>query len=155
MTAPPGKDESRDSPFRIMDEIIYQINKTKKMFIMMIVTIMVIVPVSIVIIFATFGPPFGGSGGGGGAWWWQQHQGGPPGPPAFSPAFDAVRILITVVVLVWLVLGIRQWFVLSKWTNKYKIYKELQKKIESKLDFEKGEGEDDEEEGRGSSGRSD
>lgn len=138
-----------------MDEIIYQINKTKKMFIMMIVTIMVIVPVSIVIIFATFGPPFGGSGGGG-AWWWQQHQGGPPGPPAFSPAFDAVRILITVVVLVWLVLGIRQWFVLSKWTNKYKIYKELQKKIESKLDFEKGEGEDDEEEeGRGSSGRSD
>ncbi|HEX6562425.1 MAG TPA: hypothetical protein VF016_10420 [Nitrososphaera sp.] len=154
MTAPPGKDESRDSPFRIMDEIIYQINKTKKMFIMMIVTIMVIVPVSIVIIFATFGPPFGGSGGGG-AWWWQQHQGGPPGPPAFSPAFDAVRILITVVVLVWLVLGIRQWFVLSKWTNKYKIYKELQKKIESKLDFEKGEGEDDEEEGRGSSGRSD
>lgn len=154
MTAPPGKDESRDSPFRIMDEIIYQINKTKKMFIMMIVTIMVIVPVSIIIIFATFGPPFGGSGGGG-AWWWQQHQGGPPGPPAFSPAFDAVRILITVVVLVWLVLGIRQWFVLSKWTNKYKIYKELQKKIESKLDFEKGEGEDDEEEGRGSSGRSD
>lgn len=154
MTAPPGKDESRDSPFRIMDEIICQINKTKKMFIMMIVTIMVIVPVSIVIIFATFGPPFGGSGGGG-AWWWQQHQGGPPGPPAFSPAFDAVRILITVVVLVWLVLGIRQWFVLSKWTNKYKIYKELQKKIESKLDFEKGEGEDDEEEGRGSSGRSD
>ena len=154
MTAPPGKDESRDSPFRIMDEIIYQINKTKKMFIMMIVTIMVIVPVSIVIIFATFGPPFGGSGGGG-AWWWQQHQGGPPGPPAFSPAFDAVRILITVVVLVWLVLGIRQWFVLSKWTNKYKIYKELQKKIESKLDFEKGEGEDDEEEGRRSSGRSD
>jgi len=137
-----------------MDEIICQINKTKKMFIMMIVTIMVIVPVSIVIIFATFGPPFGGSGGGG-AWWWQQHQGGPPGPPAFSPAFDAVRILITVVVLVWLVLGIRQWFVLSKWTNKYKIYKELQKKIESKLDFEKGEGEDDEEEGRGSSGRSD
>lgn len=135
-----------------MDEIIYQINKTKKMFLMMIVTIMVIVPVSIVIIFATFGPPFGGSGGGG-AWWWQQHQGG---PPAFSPAFDAVRILITVVVLVWLVLGIRQWFVLSKWTNKYKIYKELQKKIESKLDFEKGEGEDDEEEGRGSSsGRSD
>ncbi|AIC15103.1 hypothetical protein [Nitrososphaera viennensis] len=143
MTAPSGNDESRDSPFRIMDEIIYQINKTKKMFILMIVTIMVIVPVSIVVIFATFGPPFGGGGGG---WWW--HNGGvggdggppgPPGPPTFSPAFDAVRVLITVVVLVWLVLGIRQWFILSKWTKKYETYKELQKKIEDKLDFEKDE----------------
>jgi cell division protein FtsL len=129
-----------------MDEIIYQINKTKKMFIMMIVTIIVIVPVAIVVIFATFGPPFAGGGGG---WWWHNGGGGsdgvPPGPPTFGPAFEAVRLLITVVVLVWLVLGIRQWFILSKWTKKYKTYKELQKKIEDKLDFEKGEGE----EGRG------
>ncbi|WP_148700823.1 hypothetical protein [Candidatus Nitrososphaera evergladensis] len=140
MTAPPGRDdESRDSPFRIMDEIIYQLNKTKRMFIMMIITIIVIVPVSIVAIFATFGP-IGGRGGG---WWWHDGVGG--GPPTFSPAFDAVRLLITVVVLVWLVLGIRQWFILSKWTKKYETYKELQKKIEDKLDFEKDDDEEREE----------
>jgi hypothetical protein len=110
------------------------------MFIMMIVTIMVIVPVSIVAIFATFGPPFGGGGGWG--WWHSGGSGGSFNPPTFSPAFDAVRILITVVVLVWLVLGIRQWFILSKWTNNYKKYKQLQKKIEDKLDFEKDRDED-------------
>lgn len=142
MTAPPAAgrdDESRNSPFRIMDEIIYQLNKTKKMFIMMILTIIVIVPVSIVAIFATFGP-IGGRGGG---WWWHD-GGGPSGPPTFNPAFDAIRLLITAVVLVWLVLGIRQWFILSKWTKKYETYKELQKKIEDKLDFEKEEGDDGE-----------
>lgn len=144
MTAPPGKDDDdyRESPFRIMDEIIYQINKTKKMFIMMILTIIVIVPISIIVIFATFGPPFSGGWG-----WWGGHGFGggvnigglPPGMFGFNPAFEAVRLLITAVVLLWLVLGIRQWFILSKWTKKYNTYKELQKKIEDKLDFEKDE----------------
>lgn len=146
MTTPPGKehDDSRESPFRIMDEIIYQINKTKKMFIMMILTIIVIVPVSIIVIFATFGPPFSGGWG----WWGGRgfgggvNIGGPPGIFTFNPAFEAVRLLITAVVLLWLVLGIRQWFILSKWTKKYNTYKELQKKIEDKLDFDKDEKED-------------
>jgi hypothetical protein len=40
-----------------------------------------------------------------------------------------------VFVLAWIVIGIRQWFVLSKWTQRYEIYKELQKKIDEKLDY--------------------
>jgi hypothetical protein len=36
---------------------------------------------------------------------------------------------------VWLGIGIRQWFVLSGWT-KYERYKELQKKIDEKLDYD-------------------
>jgi hypothetical protein len=33
-------------------------------------------------------------------------------------------------------IDIRQWFVLSKWTKKYKQYKQLQKKIDEKLDYD-------------------
>ena len=38
--------------------------------------------------------------------------------------------------LIWLGIGIRQWFVLSKWTKKYERYKELQKKVDEKLDYD-------------------
>jgi hypothetical protein len=40
-----------------------------------------------------------------------------------------------VFLLAWIAIGIRQWFVLSKWTQRYEIYKELQKKIDEKLDY--------------------
>jgi hypothetical protein len=43
-------------------------------------------------------------------------------------------------VLAWIVIAIRQWFVLSKWTQRYEIYKELQKKIDEKLDYDNDEG---------------
>src|SRR3712207_6875034 len=39
-------------------------------------------------------------------------------------------------ILFWLGIGIRQWFVFSKWTKKYKQYKDLQKKIDEKLDYD-------------------
>jgi hypothetical protein len=35
---------------------------------------------------------------------------------------------------VWLGIGIRQWFVLSKWSKKYERYKELQKMVDEKLE---------------------
>ena len=37
--------------------------------------------------------------------------------------------------ILWLGIGIRQWFVLSKWTKKYERYRELQKKVDEKLDY--------------------
>jgi hypothetical protein len=40
------------------------------------------------------------------------------------------------VILAFAVVGIRQWIVLSKWTKKYKEYKELQKEVDKKFDFE-------------------
>jgi hypothetical protein len=65
-------------------------------------------------------------------------EGGPPfddqsGGPPDSPAFRIVQAVLIGTLLFWLGVGIRQWFVLSKWTKKYKQYKELQKKIDEKL----------------------
>jgi hypothetical protein len=38
--------------------------------------------------------------------------------------------------IVWLRIGIWQWFVLSKWTKRHERYKELQKSIDEKLSNE-------------------
>jgi hypothetical protein len=48
-------------------------------------------------------------------------------------------------VLAWIAIGIRQWFVLSKWTQRYEIYKEMQKKIDEKLDYESNKGNEENE----------
>ncbi len=60
------------------------------------------------------------------------------GPPD-SPAFGIARAIVIVFLLSWIAMGIRQWFVLSKWTQRYEIYKELQEKINQELDYERRE----------------
>jgi hypothetical protein len=119
-----GKKQNHDENlFQIMDGIIIQLNRTKKMFIIMILTLMILPPISFVITFALLGPPmfFGGGGG--------THPGG------FEHGFGLARAVPIVIFLIWLGIGIRQWFVLSKWTKKYERYKELQKKVDAKLDY--------------------
>jgi hypothetical protein len=115
---------SRENIFQIMDGIIVQLNKTKKMFIIMILTIMIIPPITFAVTFALLGPPF------------PFHERGPPDRfgPGFNPAFGIARIVPFLISIIWLGIGVWQWFVLSKWTKKYERYKELQKKIDEKLD---------------------
>jgi hypothetical protein len=116
----------RDNIFHIMDGIIAQLNRTKKMFIIMILTLMIIPPVAFAVTFALLGPPFHFETGGRG--------GSSPdgfGPP---PQIAVARIVPILVSLVWLGIGIRQWFVLSKWSKKYERYKELQKMVDEKLE---------------------
>jgi hypothetical protein len=115
---------SRENIFQIMDGIIVQLNKTKKMFIIMILTIMIIPPITFAVTFALLGPPF------------PFHERGPPDRfgPGFNPAFGIARIVPFLISIIWLGIGIWQWFVLSKWSKKYERYRELQKKIDEKLE---------------------
>ena len=117
--------KSRENIFQIMDGIIAQLNRTKKMFIIMILSLMIIPPIAFAVTFALLGPPFHFDA---------DSKGGPPdsfGPP---PQFAVARIIPILVSLVWLGIGIRQWFVLSRWSKKYERYKELQKRVDEKLD---------------------
>jgi len=132
-------DISRENIFQIMDGIISQLNKTKKMFIIMILTIMIIPPIAFALTFALFGSPFH----------FNEDRGFAEGfddAPHIPPQVALARIIPILVSLVWLGIGIRQWFVLSKWSKKYERYKELQKRIDAKLDYgndhveDKGEG---------------
>jgi len=120
---------SRDNLFQIMDGIIQQLNITKKMFIIMIVTIMIIPPLAFAITFALLGPPFPFDN------FRMQHENFGP-HPFFGHYFGLVRFVPFLIALIWLGIGIRQWFVLSGWTKKYERYKELQKKIDEKLDYD-------------------
>src|ERR671926_70129 len=117
---------SRENIFQIMDGIIIQLNKTKKMFIIMILTIMIIPPITFAVTFALLGPPF------------PFHDRGPPDrfDHGFNPAFGFARIIPFLISIIWLGIGIWQWFVLSKWSKKYERYRELQKKIDEKLDYD-------------------
>jgi cell division protein FtsL len=114
--------------FQIMDQIVHQLNRTKKMFLIMIVSIIVVVPGTFIVTFALAG---GSSFWNDGPPWAGPRDGGPPDGSAFGIA----RAIVIVFVLAWMAIGIRQWFVLSKWTQRYEIYKELQKKIDEKLDY--------------------
>jgi hypothetical protein len=69
----------------------------------------------------------------------QQQQPLPPAPPshgfghAHNHFFGLARLIPILISIIWLGIGIRQW---SKWTKKYERYKELQKKVDEKLDYD-------------------
>lgn len=122
----PGRKDEAENIFKIMDGIIDQLNKTKRMFILMVITIMVVIPVSFAISFAVMGPPFPVHGGP-----WDQDRSDPSN-------LWPVRTIPFVIALIWIGLGIRQWLILNRWTRKYELYRELQKKLDEKLG-DKGE----------------
>src|SRR5215211_6878708 len=97
---------SQDNIFQIMDEILRQLNKTKKMFLVMIVSIIVVVPLTFIITFSLLGASFWDDGR-------PRDRPDGDGPPDGS-AFGIARVIVIVFLLAWIAIGIRQWFVLSK-----------------------------------------
>jgi hypothetical protein len=137
-----GRTDS-SSIFYILDGIIDQLNKTKKLFIIMILTVMIIPPIAFMLTFVFFGFPFHNNDDH--SWFSNKPWGnaidpntisnpGPGSGPNFDTSFGFLPLIPVIVVLVWLGIGIRQWFVLSKWDKKYKKYKELQRKVNEELD---------------------
>ena len=138
----------RENIFEILDGIMFQLSKTKKMFLIMILTILIIPPAALLVMSSVTEPPF-------------QEQleqrlqdrldrGGitqeeydniknkfgndKPRNPLHPP-----QLIIIVISLVWLGIGIRQWVVLSKWDKKYQNFKIKQKEIDKELEDESDE----------------
>lgn len=106
------KDDNNDGVssqniLRISDELVRQVDRTKKLVLIMIAAIIIAVPVS-----------------------WHV------APLVTGVGFKVVGYTAIAIAIVFLGIGVRQWTVLSKWTKRYKSYKELQKKVDEKLDFE-------------------
>lgn len=98
----------------MIDNVIRQLDFTRKIIIIMVLSFVIIVPIIAYI-----------------------------GVMSQSTAGVGVYIPIIggAVFLAWLGVGIRQWIVFSKWLRKFRLYKERQKELEDLLDFEKsGEG---------------
>jgi energy-coupling factor transporter transmembrane protein EcfT len=103
---------TRENLLEILDNVIHQLDITKKMAIIMVLSFIIVVP--IIAYIGLISQTTAGVG-------------------RFIPIIGGA------VFLVWLGVGIRQWIVFSKWTQKYRKYKEVQKKVEESLDFEKSD----------------
>ena len=108
-------DSSRKGPAHenlpeMIDNVIRQLDFTRKIIIIMVLSFIIIVPIIAYI-----------------------------GLLSQSTAGVGVYIPIIggAVFLAWLGVGIRQWIVFSKWLRKFRLYKERQKELEDLLDFEK------------------
>jgi hypothetical protein len=115
LTAPEKEDTGVPSEniFSIVDRLVYQIDRTKKLILGMIIAIIVAIPVSWHVSPLLLGTPYGYS-------------------------FRLAGIITILIAALFFVIGARQWILLSNWTRRYKAYKEAQKRIDEKLDFEDG-----------------
>jgi energy-coupling factor transporter transmembrane protein EcfT len=104
------KGSAHENLLEILDNVIHQLDFTKKMAIVMVLSFIIIVPISAVVIGVL--------------------------SESNRDLGVAIPIIWAAVFLVWLGVGIRQWIVFSRWTQKYRLYKELQKKLDERLDFE-------------------
>jgi di/tricarboxylate transporter len=102
-------DVTSENILRIADELVRQVDRTKRMVMIMLVAIVVAIPVSWHVSPYLLGTPYN---------------------------FMLAGVVTVFIALAFIIVGVRQWLVFSKWTERYKAYKELQAKIDAKLDFE-------------------
>lgn len=103
------EDVLADNILRIADELVSQVDKTKKVVIVMVLAVIVGVPFSWHVTPLLLGTPYN---------------------------FRVAGIVTILIALVFVAVAINQWMAFSKWTERYKAYKELQRKIDAELDFE-------------------
>ncbi len=106
---------SSQNILRIADELVRQVNMTKKLVLIMIIATIIAIPVS-----------------------WHVS----PLLTSDPSNFRLAGYVAIAIAAIFFVIGVRQWFVLSKWTSRYKTYKHLQEKVDKQLDFDEEEGSD-------------
>ena len=126
--------------FEIIDMIVFELNRTKRMFIVMILSVMIIPPVALFLTSVVFVPPFEREVGPGGRFVSpgeapQRVVGG--SPHSLNEYFErlfSIRNVPLMISIIWFGFGIRQWFVLSKWTKRYEEYKRRRDEVDRQLD---------------------
>jgi uncharacterized membrane protein YcjF (UPF0283 family) len=106
---------AHENLLEILDNVIHQLDFTKKMVIIMVVSFFTVVPITAIVI------------------------------NSLADRDDLqfmIPVVYSLVFLMWLGVGIRQWIVFSRWTQKYHLYKELQNRLDERLDFDKGSNEE-------------
>jgi uncharacterized membrane protein len=137
-----------NSIFEIMDGMMFQLSKTKKMFMIMILTTLIIPPIALLVMTSAFDSPFNDR--------FDQrledrlNEQLRRGQITLDEAnkiknqiiernrgqilLQPPQLVIFGISLVWLGIGIKQWLSLSKWDKKYQKFKERQEQVDKKLD---------------------
>ena len=143
-----NKGKKHESFFEIMDGMMFQLGKTKKIFMIMILTTLIIPPVALLVMTSAFDSPFNDR--------FDQrleerinercrqdHLTKDECSNLKNRLIDRNRnqvllqppqLLIFAISLVWLGIGIKQWLSISKWDKKYQKFKEKQEQVDKKLD---------------------
>lgn len=143
-----NKNKKHESFFEIMDGMMFQLGKTKKIFMIMILTTLIIPPVALLVMTSAFDSPFND----------RLNQRLEERINERCRQNDVTRdecnniknklidrnkpqvllqppqLLIFAISLVWLGIGIKQWLSISKWDKKYQRFKEKQEQVDKKLD---------------------
>jgi len=131
-----------------MDGMMFQLGKTKKIFMIMILTTLIIPPVALLVMTSAFDSPFNDR--------FDQrleerinerckndnltreecnnlkHRLVDRNRP--QVLLQPPQLVIFAISLVWLGVGIKQWLSISKWDKKYQRFKEKQEQVDKKLD---------------------
>jgi uncharacterized membrane protein len=105
------REVTSENILRIADELVRQVDVTKRLIIVMVVAFIVGVPLSWHVAPLLLGMPYD---------------------------FRVAGVVSIAIAAVFVAVGVRQWVVFSKWTQRYKAYKELQRKVDAQLTFEDG-----------------
>ena len=143
-----SKERNHDSIFEIMDGMMFQLSKTKKMFMIMILTTLIIPPTALLAMTSAYDSPFTDR--------FEkrledrlneqlrrgqitldeankiknQFLNQQRGQVLLQPG----QLVIFTISVVWLGIGIKQWLSISKWDKKYQKFKERQEQVDKKLD---------------------
>lgn len=143
-----NSNEKRENIFEILDGIMIQLSRTKKIFMIMILTTLIIPPIALLVMTSVYDTP------------WQERfeqrleerlqerlQSGEITEDQYHDIKQRLtdrerpnlllrppQIIIFAISLVWLGIGIRQWIALSKWDKKYQQFKKKQDDVDKKLD---------------------
>ena len=146
-------DKRDENIFEILDGIMVQLSRTKKMFMIMILTVLIIPPVALIVMAATFEHPF------------QERlemrlneqlQRGEITHDEMQKIKEKIldkgqkqfllhpsQFIILAISLGWLGIGIRQWLILSQWDKKYQKFKRKQEEVDKELDDNEDEKDSD------------
>jgi len=144
----PKDNSERENIFELLDGLMFQLSRTKKMMMIIILTTLIIPPVALLVMTSVFDSPFHEN--------FEQRledrlqfrlQNGEITSEEYQHIKNTVsdrgprhlflngpQLTIFAISLVWLGIGIRQWVVLSKWDKRYRLFKKKQEDIDKKLE---------------------
>jgi preprotein translocase subunit SecG len=119
-------DGSYGNLFKIIDGIVSQLDRTKKIFLTILLAITIIPPVALVVTVILDTSKSAAQGGASNDWDLRLED-----IPGFLFNFNNTPLVISVI---GVAIALWQWTILSKWTKRYKHYKERRDKIDRKFD---------------------